>query len=342
MTSLNINSDGSNLEMKWSCGHQGFLNLDWLRKHSYSSKVLEEGRKKISPLFATQMPQMDYKELEDDYGVWKWLKNVNEYGVCLLHGVPCTKEDGLEVSKKICPYLQETFYGGLTELKVEDSAISVSYGHGALEPHQDMPEYESYTGITLIHCLRNDRCVAEGESVIVDGLAVVEKLRKTHPHYFDTLVRVPATFHRINHTWDRPIHMVYKTPHIHLNGHGQVIMMRWSTHHDGPLQVNEEDVEPYYEAYAYLAKAIMYDKECQFHHRLEPGDMFTLNNHRMLHGRMKIQLNGGTRHLANFSLNIDEFKSTFHWLCTKYDPDYQPRNVLNNDFSFSSAVTSTA
>ena len=42
----------------------------------------------------------------------------------------------------------------LTELKVEDSAISVSYGHGALEPHQDMPEYESYTGITLIHCLR--------------------------------------------------------------------------------------------------------------------------------------------------------------------------------------------
>ena len=50
-----INSDGSNLEMKWSCGHQGFLNLDWLRKHCYSSKVLEEGRKKISPLFATQV-----------------------------------------------------------------------------------------------------------------------------------------------------------------------------------------------------------------------------------------------------------------------------------------------
>ena len=48
---------------------------------------------------------------------------------------------------------------------------------------------------------RNDKCVTGGESVIVDGLTVVEKLRKTHPHYFSTLVRVPATFHRINYTW---------------------------------------------------------------------------------------------------------------------------------------------
>ena len=46
---------------------------------------------------------------------------------------------------------------------------------------------------------RNDECVTGGESVIVDALAVVEKLRVTHPHHFDTLVRVPATFHRIHH-----------------------------------------------------------------------------------------------------------------------------------------------
>ena len=44
----------------------------------------------------------------------------------------------------------------------------------------------------------------------------------------------------------------------------------------------------------------------------------------------------------NLSLNIDEFKSRFHWLCIKFDPDYQPRNVLNNDFSFSTAATSPA
>ena len=51
---------------------------------------------------------------------------------------------------------------------------------------------------------RNDECVEGGESIIVDALAVVEKFRVTHPHHFSTLVRVPATFHRIH--YDRYIH----------------------------------------------------------------------------------------------------------------------------------------
>ena len=38
-----------------------------------------------------------------------------------------------------------------------------------------------------------------GESVVIDALAVVEKMRITHPHHFTTLVRVPATYHRIFH-----------------------------------------------------------------------------------------------------------------------------------------------
>ena len=47
--------DGSNLDLKWSCGHEGYLNLDWLRKHCYSAKILQEGREKAAPLFATQV-----------------------------------------------------------------------------------------------------------------------------------------------------------------------------------------------------------------------------------------------------------------------------------------------
>ena len=49
----------------------------------------------------------------------------------------------------------------------------------------------------IILTTRNDKCVKGGESIVVDALAVAEKLRVTHPHHFDTLVRVPATFHRI-------------------------------------------------------------------------------------------------------------------------------------------------
>ena len=53
---------------------------------------------------------------------------------------------------------------------------------------------------------RNDECVEGGESIVVDALAVVEKLRVTHPHHFSTLVRVPATFNRTH--YDRYPHSV--------------------------------------------------------------------------------------------------------------------------------------
>ena len=66
------------------------------------------------------MPTIDSRELEEDHGVWRymytinvfilkiakavwfpgfcrWLKVLNEKGVCLITGVPCTTEGGLKV-----------------------------------------------------------------------------------------------------------------------------------------------------------------------------------------------------------------------------------------------------
>ena len=55
---------------------------------------------------------------------------------------------------------------------------------------------EPYVRAALLHS--NDECVTGGDSVVTDVLAVVEKMRVTHPHHFATLVRVPATYHRIH------------------------------------------------------------------------------------------------------------------------------------------------
>ena len=44
--------------MKWSCGHEGHLNLDWLKRNNYSSKTLEKGRKDSTFLFAKQVHKL--------------------------------------------------------------------------------------------------------------------------------------------------------------------------------------------------------------------------------------------------------------------------------------------
>jgi hypothetical protein len=59
------------VRMKWSCGHEGYVNLDWLKRHSYASHTLENRRKSIHPELGKQaiLPEVDIKELESDKGV---------------------------------------------------------------------------------------------------------------------------------------------------------------------------------------------------------------------------------------------------------------------------------
>ena len=41
-------------------------------------------------------------------------------------------------------------------------------------------------------------------------------------------------------------------------------------------------------------------------------------------------------------MNIDEYKSKLMVLGKRFDPDYQPKHVLNRDFSYSTAASVTA
>ena len=52
--------------------------------------------------------------------------------------------------------------------------------------------------------------------------------------------------------------------------------------------------------------------------------------------------NSYTLLFQNITINIDEFKSRLQFLSARYDPDYQPKNILNHDFSFSAPATATA
>ena len=42
----------------------------------------------------------------------------------------------------------------LTVIKVVDDPITVSYGTDLLEPHMDIPMYESHPGINFLQCIR--------------------------------------------------------------------------------------------------------------------------------------------------------------------------------------------
>ena len=74
----------------------------------------------------------------------------------------------------------------------------------------------------------------------------------------------------------------------------QIIAVSWNQRVHGPLRVPPADVEPYYKAYVLLAK-LLESSENVLEFRLRPGQVFSGNNRRILHGRNAIQ--GVSRHL---------------------------------------------
>ena len=42
----------------------------------------------------------------------------------------------------------------MSEVKVTENPINISFGSTLLEPHMDVVQYESQPGLVLLHCLR--------------------------------------------------------------------------------------------------------------------------------------------------------------------------------------------
>ncbi|XP_071832954.1 2-(trimethylamino)ethylphosphonate dioxygenase-like [Apostichopus japonicus] len=284
--------------------------LAWLKVFSYSKEDLENRSAKRKTTFKTDSIETfefdDIRQSEDTF--YEWLQAVDKNGLALVKNVPCEDKKILELGAMVAP-VYETLYGEVfNHYCSKDNITNIADLEVPLWFHQDVPYYESPPGFQLLHCMRLDSCVEGGANVFVDTFEVAEQLRREYPKYFETLQKVPATFQKIHEDNKRPCHYVYQRPHIKVNWQGKVVAVFWNPQVEGPLQVPEEMVEPYYEAYFKLAELIE-KSPASITNRMEQGDCVTFNNRRMLHSRKTFKLNGGVRQLQGSYINIDDFKN---------------------------------
>ena len=55
LISVFILPEYGDVKIVWSSGHEGHVNLDWLRRHCYSHHSLEEARRKTTPKLLSQV-----------------------------------------------------------------------------------------------------------------------------------------------------------------------------------------------------------------------------------------------------------------------------------------------
>jgi gamma-butyrobetaine dioxygenase len=309
-----LTEDGK-LEVKWSEGnHISYYDPKWLRENCYT---LKNKQKYISPyqLWDSSLEQnlenvfIEYdKILNSDEGLIEWLELLHHKGIAIVKNAPIEKNSGFNVLNRIS-HTRETFFKTPFEVINIPKPNNSAYTSHALRNHMDLPWFETPPGFQFLHCLINS--ADGGDSSAVDGFAVADYLRKNEKEIFDILVNVPLKFRDKDYTQQsiRGFH----APAISLTKDGDFNDIRFSVATMDALDCHPDIMDKVYRAHHRFGN-LLHDKKFQIDFRMQPGDIFSFNNRRLLHGRTAFNPNSGHRHLQGYYIDRDEVLGRLNYL----------------------------
>ena len=309
------NIKNGKLEIEWSEGnHTSYYDTEWLRKNCYTIK---NKKKYVSPykLWDNSL-QKDIKSISiehneiisSDDGLVKWLELLHYKGIAIVKNSPTEKESGFEVLNRIS-HTRETFFKTPFEVVNIPKPNNSAYTAHALRNHMDLPWFENPPGYQFLHCLVNS--AKGGDSSAVDAFAVAEYLKNNNKDVFDTLVKVPLKFRDKDYT--QQSHRGFYAPALSLTKDGDYNDVRFSVATMDTLDCHPDLMEKVYNAH-HIFGNLLHDDRFQIKFRLEPGDIYSFNNRRVLHGRTEFDPNSGHRHLQGYYIDRDEIIGRLKYL----------------------------
>jgi [2-(trimethylamino)ethyl]phosphonate dioxygenase len=233
----------------------------------------------------------------------RWLADIRRYGFALLSGVPCESGALCKVAE-LFGYVRETNYGRWFDVRASVDPNNLAYTNLGLQAHTDNPYRDPVPTLQLLACLENT--VEGGESAVVDGFMAAKKLREENPSGFDLLTRYCARF---EYAGSAGVRLRSKKPILELAPDGELVAIRFNNRSAAAITDVPYDAMPdFYAAYRRLAE-IIDDPASAVTFKLQPGELFIVDNTRILHARRAFS-SGGTRWLQGCYADKDGLLST--------------------------------
>jgi gamma-butyrobetaine dioxygenase len=301
-TSAELDPDGA-VRLVWADGHRSTFEAAWLRANDYSSGA----RYQPAPpaLWRTSdlgdIPRASYPQVTSDPAVREaFLSGFVAHGLGLLSDVPCVDGTVLDVAATFGE-IRTTSWGTVFDVKSIEDANSLAYTNLPLVTHTDEGYRDPAPTVQLQHFLIAD--ASGGASTLVDGFAIAEDMRAEHPEYFELLSSTMLDFHFADSTAEHEARAAV----ISLNPDGSLRAIRFSNHSARPFRLPAEIMERYYAAYVEFGRRRESDRY-QLKIEMGAGDLYMVDNHRVLHGRTGFS-SGGARHLQSCYIERDELVS---------------------------------
>ncbi|KAG0006089.1 hypothetical protein BGZ80_011043 [Entomortierella chlamydospora] len=247
---------------------------------------------------------LDYDEyMNTPEGLLKGLKQLQDYGLFFLKGVPTRDQEVATAAERI-GHLRHTFYGRTWDVKSIPNAKNVAYTNLNLGLHMDLLYMEAPPGLQLLHSLENS--VPGGTSIFMDSFKAVELLKQQYPEDYDILTKVPNTFHYRN----ADHHLHYNRTTIVVDPSNSALTVNYAPPFQGPLELPVDQMAGFYRALRRFSEFIE-RPDLQYRHTMRPGECMVFANRRVLHARTAFDPSKGNRHLKGCYVDLDMFKDKY-------------------------------
>jgi carnitine 3-dehydrogenase len=294
-----VKATPTGISIEWSDGHHSEYATEWLRAHARDD--LPAQRHWGAELIA-DLPEFGFNDVaSDDGALLRFTETVWARGVAFVRDVPTT-EAALRTLAERVGHIRATNFGPDFHVEAVADPNNVAYTPVELRPHTDVPNHQNPPGIQFLQCLEAD--APGGDSVLVDGFWVADRVRDDDPQAFHVLceVPIPYRFHDEHHD------LRFASPVIGRRPDGTYSEIRFHNALMAPLDGTAGTVAATYAALRHFDRVARSD-EARITFRLRPGDAVVFHNRRVLHGRTAFDPAGGRRHLFGLYVDVDEWLS---------------------------------
>jgi gamma-butyrobetaine dioxygenase len=276
----------------FSDGHVSSFDPDWLRAQA-------NGGARVRRLWdaTVDLPVASYSDVAGGSAALReWLAAVDGLGFAVLVGGP-TEPGTVTRVAELFGFVRERNYGRLFDVKTVVNPTNLAYTGLGLGAHTDNPYRDPTPTLQLLHCLASS--AQGGENTLVDAFRVVADLPGED---FELLASQPVRFRYSDATTE----LESETPLISLDVRGNVQSVHYNTR---SAQLAADAPDGYYAAYQRFGR-MLEAPEYRIQFKLDPGDLFIVDNLRVLHGRTGYAASGGERHLQGCYADRDGLRST--------------------------------
>ncbi|MGB2359614.1 MAG: TauD/TfdA family dioxygenase [Porticoccaceae bacterium] len=289
-----VSLDSHQLSIVWPDNHRTQLPL------SIIDQLLIPEPNHSQPWPASFIPQsFDWSLfLTDNQTTVAALTQFMRHGAIVLRDTP-TQSESLELLAPVLGPIREVLFDRIHNVSVTGHVYNIAHTSLGLPPHNDFASYSFPPSVQALHMLQNE--TPGGESIVVDGWAILEQLRLDHPEYFEILCEFPVPFRE----FDDNNETYAVEPMVRCDTDGNIQSLRFSNQLMQMMNPMQQGIVQFYRAYRELCVRIMHrDSDARATFRLEGGQLLLVAAHRVLHARESFQP-VGARHLQDAYFELD-------------------------------------